>query len=108
MGNFNNGDRSTNIDYEAVQKSVDTILDCSKTMEGLFTDFTNEMSIIYQEDNFSGEASNSLQEKFNTLKKKFDGYKGAVERFSKVIEAAKQSAYQTEKEIQQEAEELNA
>jgi len=66
-------------------------------MEGLFTDFTNEMSIIYQEENFSGDASDSLQEKFNTLKKKFDGYKGAVERFSKVIEAAKQSAYQTEK-----------
>lgn len=101
-------DRKTDIEHGNVKKSIDTIRDCSKTMSGIFEDFRNTMNTVYQDDNFQGNASESLQGKFAELRSKFDSYVDAVERFAKAVEIARESAEATENAIQREAEDLIA
>ena len=99
-------DTKTDITHGKVKNSVQDIETSSKNMGQMFTDFRNTMSEVYQEDNFSGEASDSLQEKFDSFQKKFDSYTDAVERFAKAIEGAREATEQTEKQIQNRAEAL--
>ena len=101
-------DRRTEVEHGSVKKSIETIEQCSKAMAGLFEDFIAAMGVVYQEENFTGNASDELQLKFAELKSKFDGYTDAVERFAKTVEAARASAEAVEKEIQKDAENLSA
>ena len=99
-------DSKTDITHGKVKNSVDSILQSSKNMGQYFTDFRTIMGEVYQEDTFTGDASDSLQEKFNSLQKHFDSYTDAVERFAKAVEGARQATEDTEREIQAEAEAL--
>lgn len=104
--NNSTADVKTDITHGKVKTSVETIEKSSKSMGEIFTDFRNTMGEVYQEDNFSGEASDSLQAKFDSFQKKFDSYTDAVERFAKAIEGARESTEITEKNIQNRAEAL--
>ena len=99
-------DRKTDIEHSSVKTSIDTIQKCSEKMGAIFEDFRTTMGRVYEDDNFSGNASNSLQDKFAVLKSKFDDYTNAVERFARAVEAARASAEATENAIQAEADDL--
>ena len=99
-------DRKTDIEHGSVKNSINTIDNCSKKMGAIFEDFRATMGRVYEDDTFSGNASNSLQDKFAELKSKFDDYTDAVERFAKAVEVARASAEATENAIQAEADDL--
>ncbi len=99
-------DTKTDITHSKVKQSVDSIEKSSKNMQTLFNDFRSSMNEVYQEDNFSGEAGDTLRERFDELQKKFDKYTDAVERFALVVEGARQSTEDTEKELQNQADSL--
>lgn len=101
-------DRKTDIEHGSVKRSIEKIEANSKTMGQEFADFRTAMSKVYSEENFAGNASDSLQEKFDELQKKFDSYNDAVTRFAKVVEAARASTEATEQEIQNDAGNLAA
>ena len=105
-GKANTADTKTDITHSKVKTSVDSVEKSSKNMGQLFEDFKSKMGEVYQEDNFSGDASESLQAKFEALQKKFTDYTDAVERFAKAVEAARADTEATEKEIQNEADNL--
>ena len=97
---------STRIKYEKVEEAVDNIKKDSKSMDDIFGDFRKSMDNIYQDDVFEGNASESLHDKFDELKTKFDSYVDLVNEFSETINKAKTSTEDTEKRIQQKAEDL--
>ncbi len=97
---------STSIQYEAVKNAADEIMNRSSSMDNLFGQFRKTMGEIYQDDVFSGNASESFQEKFNQLQTKFDAYVRTVEEFSQIIEKARTETQDTENAIQREAEDL--
>jgi uncharacterized protein YukE len=103
---LNSADNKTEITHSSVKDSVSTIEKSSKNMGQYFQEFRNTMGEVYKEDNFSGEASDSLQTKFNEFQKKFDSYTDAVERFAKAVEGARASTEATEQSIKQDIENL--
>lgn len=98
---------STRIKYEKVEEAVDNIKKDSQSMDDIFGDFRKSMDNIYQDDVFEGNASESLHAKFDELKTKFDSYVELVNEFSETIDKAKTSTEETEKRIQQKAEDLS-
>lgn len=105
-GKASTSDTKTDITHGKVKQSVESIDKSSKNMQSLFSDFRSSMGEVYQEDNFSGEAGDTLQERFDELQNKFDKYTDAVQRFAAVVEGARQATEDTEKELQNKADAL--
>ena len=64
--------QSTNITYERVRSGANTISECAKSMQNIFSDFGASMKRVGAEDVFVGDASESLGNRFNSLKTTFD------------------------------------
>ena len=97
---------STNIEYGSVEQKVQKIENDSDKIGEIFDSFTDSMSEVYKPDNFSGEASDELQEKFKRLKENFNAYRELVDQFATAIRTAKDQTQGTEKDIQNDASNL--
>ncbi len=97
---------STNIAYEEVQNAANTIKECSRKMNNIFTDFEQSMNQVNSADTFEGQASEALKARFQSLKGKFDSYTSKVEAFANLISSAGEATNVTEKSIASAADEL--
>ena len=78
---------------------IGTVIDTSISV-------SSSMNEVYKPDNFSGEASDELQEKFKRLKENFNAYRQLVDDFANAIRTAKEQTQGTEKDIQNDASNL--
>ena len=101
-------ENATNITYEKVTKSVDTINDCSSRMKNIFEDFNTTIREVLKDENFSGEASTVFENRYKVLSEKFDSYTNAVKRFAALLQNAGERTKATESNISEEAENLSA
>ena len=97
---------STNIEYSSVEQKVQKIESDSDKIGEIFDSFTDSMNEVYKPDNFSGEASDELQEMFKRLKENFNAYRQLVDDFANAIRTAKEQTQGTEKDIQNDASNL--
>lgn len=97
---------STIISYDQVRDCANKILNCSKIMQDLFNDFTNQINTATTEDAYQGSASDSLSERFHSLKNKFDSYTAKVKEFSDIINSAADQTERVERELASQADNL--
>ena len=100
--------QSTNITYERVRSGANTISECAKSMQNIFSDFGASMKRVGAEDVFVGDASESLGNRFNSLKTKFDDYVRLVDEFAAMLTGASEATARTEKALAAEADSLRA
>lgn len=97
---------NTSISYEEVRADAVEIRNCANAMRNIFDDFVTTMNAVVADDVFAGSASESLQAKFLQLKSRLDSYSKTVEQFSSMILNAAAATEDTERAIQQAAEDI--
>ena len=101
-------EKATKLSYGEVKKSVDTINnECLQKMRSIFDNFNTKMNVLGGQDVFVGDASESFQARYNRLKTKFTVFEGLVKEFAREFEFAASSTQQAEKEMANEAQNLN-
>ncbi len=76
---------NTLITYEEVRNDAKEIKNCAQSMNTIFDDFITTMNSVLTYDNYAGEASETLENKFNQLKTKLNNYTETVKSFSDTI-----------------------
>lgn len=101
-------DNSTNITFSSVRENANTINTCKNQMDSLFNEFGNTIRDLIAKEAFVGSAADAFEDKFNTLKGKFDSYVNTVNEFYNMISGAATSTEQTQKRLEDAANELSS
>ncbi len=94
------------IEYDQVRAGANEILDCANKMQGIFDEVAGSVRIMTADDTFKGTASDALKAEFEPFRANFADYVGAVRRFANLYTGASETLERTEREIQQQAEQL--